>query len=394
MNGRLTPVAEIVGKLAPEGTLSGKLSPQGGLKATLTGEGSLSAVLTPEGGLTAELGTPNYTGSYSVQPGETLHTAGRMMSQDVTGAEIQQGSVSVPDLTVSVTPSLEVANNGMVFATVSGQGTAEALVNPGLITQGASGLVTVSGANTLQLPTLEAQTLEAGGSIDPGVYLTGKQTILPWFFMGTGATKIRDFYDEETALADTLFASWTPSTTAKAIVAAKNVGTFSADMVNHEYILKWIFEFNAVYNSGATLKVIPKKQVIEIYTAIFRRSSNMANLRTGTMNGNATATLYTAPIIEYYNSSGGDALAFTGSYGIYASATAPTFSSSTANAPTVTMKTPAINARCSTTYMATARAKELDQAESKFRVRGELWQTNTEGVLRSIYEDAIVVFNE
>ena len=394
MHGRLTAEGTLSGRVSVVGGVHGSVSADGGLHGSVSTVGGLHGRVTAEQTLTGSVGTPVYSGSYTVAPGETLPTAGKLMEQDVTGADVPQGSVSVADVSVSTPVELSVSSGGLVTGSATGTGIAVATVEEGYVSEGAQGIVTAGGTGSMQLPTLGAQTLEAGDSIDPGVWLTGRQTILPWSFMGTGVTKVEDVFDSgEVALEDTLFASWTPSTTAKAIVATKNVGTFTAHMTTNEYILKWIFEFDNAWNSGATLKVTPIKQVVEIYTGIFRRPSNLANLTSGTFNGNATATIYTAPIIKYYNGSGVQTLAYTASYGIYPAATAPTLSSSTAASPTVTIKMPTVNARCSTTYMSTARAAEIDQANAKYRLRGELWQMDIPGSLRSMYEDLVRTYN-
>ena len=219
-------------------------------------------------------------------------------------------------------------------------------------------------------------------------------TYTEWYWMGAGAELLQTVYNgTAVALEDTLFNGWTPSTTAKSIVSSATAGTFTADMTTYDYLVRWTFDFNNAFQSGATLQVTPIRQYVHLYQGIFRRPSNNSNLTSGTMNGNATATLYTAPICKYYNSSGSVAVGYTGSYGIYPSATAMTFSSSTAASPTVTVKTPAIYARCSTTYMATARAAEIDQANAKYTLKGEIFRMPCGGTLRSMYNELVSGYN-
>lgn len=396
MNGKLTAVGKLNGTLSGSQTLSGTLSGSGSITGHLDAERGVQATIQGTGNVSGRLGMPLYTGSYTVQPGQTLYTAGRMLSQNVTGAEITQGSVSVHDVSITANPSLTVDQNGQVSASVSGSGTVQATVEEGYITEGAQGNVTVTGANTLQLTTKGEQTYEANYSpqtIQSGVFLTGNQTIKKWDFHGFGLEYVSTVYAQTTvALKDTLFNGWTPSTTAKTIVSSATAGTFTADMVNYEYLLKWIFDFNNAYISGATLKVTPIRQRIIIYQGLFRRPSNIANLTSQTFNGNASGTLQTVPIIKYYNSTGAEALAYTGSYGIYCSATSPSYSNATANSPTVTIKTPSVSARCSTTYMATARASEIDQTNAKYTLKGEIWRTSVGGALRQMYEEAVAEF--
>ena len=146
-----------------------------------------------------------------------------------------------------------------------------------------------------------------------------------WNWMGKTYEWMNSPGSFSTTLDKTLFNGWTPSTTAKTIVTSSNLTTFSANMLNYEYLIRWSFQSNVVTNAGATLKVIPKNQAIEIWQSIHRRPSNYANLISKTYNGNACVTALTAPIIIYYNSSGVVTAAYTGNYGLYAAATAATF---------------------------------------------------------------------
>ena len=198
---------------------------------------------------------------------------------------------------------------------------------------------------------------------------------------------VQDLYYHEYTLAETGFNTWTPSTTAKTIVTSATAGTFVADMANYEYIQKWEISFDAAYNSGATLKVQVYKQYGDLYQSIYRRPNSWANIEAQNSNSNAVNTAYSAYLIRYYNSSGALTYAYMGSYGIYGAVAAPTFSSSTSATPTVTVKTPTISARCSTTYMSTARAAELDKANSIVTIKGELYRQEIPGKVRWMYDN-------
>lgn len=198
---------------------------------------------------------------------------------------------------------------------------------------------------------------------------------------------VQDLYYHEYALADTDFNTWTPSNTAKTIVTTKTAGTFHADMSRYEYIQKWDITFNAAYNSGATLKAQVYMQYGDLYQSIYRRPNSWSNIEALNFNSNAVNTAFNAYLIRYYNSSGTLTYAYTGSYGIYGAVTAPTFSSSTSATPTVTVKTPTIAARCSGTYMSTARAAELDKANSIVSIKGELYRQEIPGKVRWMYDN-------
>lgn len=195
-------------------------------------------------------------------------------------------------------------------------------------------------------------------------------------------------YDSgEIALEDTTFNGWTPSTTAKAIMSSVTAGTFVADMDAYEYMLKWECSFRAAYNSGATLKAQVFWEGADLYQKIIKRPSSYANIQAGNFNGNSLVTALSVPFMRYYNTSGTLTYAHTISYGIYPAVGSSTFSSSTSDSPTVTIKTPTYNARCNSTYFATARASELDQANSKFRIVGKLYRSEIPGIIRELYAD-------
>ena len=266
---------------------------------------------------------------------------------------------------------------------------------------------------TLSTPAKVSGDLSGSGKTDghitvppfryPGVY-TGPTTVTPGHGAQVLTTRnllltsditveaipepeyVQDLYYHEYALKDTSFDTWTPSTTAHTIVSTKTAGTFVADMTRYEYIQKWEVSFDAAYNSGANLKIQVYKQYGDLYQSIYRRPSSWTNIETQNFNSNAVNTAYSAYLIRYYNSSGTLTYAYTGSYGIYGAVTAPTFSSSTSATPTVTVKTPTISARCSNTYMSTARAAELDKANSTVTIKGELYRQEIPGKVRWMYD--------
>lgn len=219
-----------------------------------------------------------------------------------------------------------------------------------------------------------AQIAEADANtktlLTEGKYLEGNilVTDTPYELVST-------FYDKTFNLSDdTTFDSWTASTTASAILATANVGTFVADMLNYEYLLWWSVGGAIAHSSGATLKAVPDWEGAELIQAIFRRANSLANIEAGNAAGNATLTTTTAPLNVYYNTSGTKTYTFSNSYGIYPAATNPTFSNATANSPTVTVKRPTLNARCSSSYFATARKAEVDSENTEIRMVCKLYR--------------------
>lgn len=222
---------------------------------------------------------------------------------------------------------------------------------------------------------------------------SGTATFYDYDFLGKMAEFIETVYEDEVALADTLFASWTPSTTAKAIRATQTAKTFAADMARYEYILKWETSFNAVLNEGATTKAQLIWEGADQYQILCKRPNSLANIAAENFNGNTCNTYFTVPFMRYYNTSGVETYTHSISYGIYPGLTASTFSSSTSNTPTVTIKTPTINARCHNSYFTTARAAELNQTESIFKTVGKLYRIEIAGAVREMYKDFFERYN-
>lgn len=222
---------------------------------------------------------------------------------------------------------------------------------------------------------------------------SGTATFYDYDFMGKMPEFMEVVYEDEVALADTGFATWTPSTTAKAIRTTQNVKTFAADMAHYEYILKWETSFNAVLNEGATKKAQLIWEGADQYQILCKRPNSLANIAAENFNSNTCNTYFTVPFMRYYNTSGVETYTHAISYGIYPGLTASSFSSSTSNAPTVTIKTPTINARCNSSYFAVARAPELDQAESKFKTVGKLYRVEIASPLREMYSDFFERYN-
>lgn len=198
---------------------------------------------------------------------------------------------------------------------------------------------------------------------------------------------VRVVCDQEFSLADTNFPNWTPSTTAAAIKASQNITTEVLDMAAYEYILKWETSFFAAYQSGATMKAQVIYETADQYQQIRRQPNNLANLQALNFNSNTCTTYFTCPLMRYYTTAGASTYTHSLSYGIYPALVAATFSNSTSLTPTMTVKTPTINARCNSSYFAVARAPELDQANSKIHMVGKLYRQKIPGEVRAMYEE-------
>lgn len=193
-------------------------------------------------------------------------------------------------------------------------------------------------------------------------------------------------YDKTYKLSATDYATWTPSTSAGVIVASVNATTFEADMATYDYELKWETSFIAAYKSGATMVAQVIYEGADQYQQIRRAPNNLQNIRDLNNNSNVVSTYFQVPFMRYYNTSGTSTYTNAISYGIYPTLVNATFSNSTTETPTVTIKTPSISARCNNSYFAAARAPELDQAKSTIHIVGKLYRKKTPLEIRTMYD--------
>ena len=88
------------------------------------------------------------------------------------------------------------------------------------------------------------------------------------------------------------------------------------------------------------------------------------------------------------------AYTFSNSNGIYPTVQAATFSNSTSDTPTVTVKAPVIYAKCHNSYMTTARAAELDTDKTKLYLTCEVFRVPVGGIARVAYGNLIETYNK
>lgn len=221
----------------------------------------------------------------------------------------------------------------------------------------------------------------------------GTAEFFDYNFMGKHPEFVQTVFNDEVALEDTDFATWTPSTTAASIVASENITTFVADMANYEYFLKWETSINVELQSGATTKAQLIWEGADQYQILCKRPSSMVNIQAMNFNGNVCFTYFTVPIMRYYNTSGTATYTHSISYGIYPVLVASTFSNSTSNTPTVTVKTPSVSTRCYKSYFTEARAAEVDQENTIIKRVGKLYRIEIAGAIREMYTDFYTRFN-
>lgn len=363
--------------------------------------------------------TKPYRGPYVVTPsetGKTLPTSGCTLKQNVIIAAIP-ASYTVKQAAQPVTPPEPTPDAVYTLGTDERIATVGSdkywRVKPKInVTQAgkvAEGEVVGTGGSaypyieaTTITPTKSTQTLGASGS-----YMGGAVTVEPipsqyydmsganaW--MGAGAELVTTFTMADVKLSATSFASWTPSTTATDILATRNAGTFVADMANYDYYLVWETGIPVVVPASTTKKSLPIFTAAYQVQQLFRRPSSFAQIEAGTYSAAACISAYTNNFIRYYGTTQNSATYSWGlSYALYATLTAATFSSSTADSPTVTVKSPKISARCHSTYMSTTSASSIDQTNTIISQKCKVYRVKKQtGFIRGVYEGNVAFINE
>ena len=342
-----------------------------------------------------------YTGPYVVDPtesGRTIPTARRTLRQNVfvspippkyvgSGVRRQGATIIAP----SEREQTAVPKDTYTTGDVKVKAIPSDYIGSGVPALGA----------TAYTPTKTGpQTIEAGK------YLTGDQTIgaipasyydmtgdMAW--LGADATLVHEITPITVALKDTDFNTWSPSTTAATVVASQTLSTASQKYVatdlladdGYNYVHIWNMKMPIVYTGTPTQKALPVFSCGLLIQAIFNRYSSYANLHIGNLNNNVTAQTTLASFLRYYGTTTGT-LTYTNSasYGFYYANVAPTFSSTTATSPTITLKTPTMSARCSTTYMSTANAGLVDKTNTKLTYTCKVYRVKKTFYLQGFYK--------
>lgn len=219
---------------------------------------------------------------------------------------------------------------------------------------------------------------------------------LAW--LGAGAEQVSgQFYEKIDTLDNTLFASWTPSTTAKAIVASVTLSNnkfVAENITDYTYYIIWECGCDIAYDGTEVTTALPLFSRGLIIQALIKRPSSWVNIQASNFDATINQAAYTGTLMRYYNDKSSLTYTWSASYGFYTSATAPTISSTTAVSPTITPKTPSFNARCSNTYFSTGNAAKVDQDDSVWWIRGlKIYRAKTDVFFEGVYKLATSLAN-
>lgn len=374
--------------------------------------------------------------------------------EEPASAEVDVGTARTPASEIVANPTISVDENGVVSASISNSKSITPQVTPGYVSEGIAGTVSVSGSKTLQLdtqaaatvtPTESAQTAVGGHKytlgavqVDPipsgyvgsavprlaathytpskvaqeiaaGQYLSGAQTVDPipsnyhdmsgaLAWLGVDAELVTTLTLADVKLSATDFDTWSPSTTAKDILATRTAGTFVAtDAPNWNYYIVWETTIpEVVYTGSPVNKARPLYLVAVHVNEICRRSSSYANIQSAILNNSINMSAFTASnFLRYYGSTQGSVTYTWGaSYGFYAGITAATLSSASVDSPTITAKSPKVTARCSTTYMSTGNAGLIDKDKTIIKQKAYVYKARIPTLMQGLWNRVIALVNE
>lgn len=248
-----------------------------------------------------------------------------------------------------------------------------------------------TGGGTARFDDATVTTATASDVASGKVFLASDGTITTGTASGGGGglVQVAAFEPIVVKFADTDFHGWTPSTTAKTILAGQTAGTFTAANIDeYDYFIRTRAFVDVQYVAGtATSKGRFAMTCIENWYDYTRRPSTYAQMNAGTKNANAFETVSNLWVSKYYNTAW--TLIYSGAYGIYPANQAPSSSSSSALSPTVTVKTPIITAKCNSTYFSTGMAGNVDQDASTITFESYAYRAEGGYMRNPIYNSLI-----
>ena len=201
---------------------------------------------------------------------------------------------------------------------------------------------------------------------------------LTFDWMGKNPEYISELWSVNTTLDQTGYTTWTPSTTATNIIASETLtNKVATDLEHYDYIFLWLSDCNVAYNNTWTASKGSPLRVVCLYNqAVFRRPSTKANADDGIFNTNVAQQSVVAVYWCYYwSSASAQSLAYTMYCPAYLNSVSTLgFSNTSTLTPNITVKTPPIATRCSTTYFTTANAGKVDQANTTVKAKGYLYR--------------------
>lgn len=299
----------------------------------------------------------DYDGPYQVTPDATeqiLPTKHKSLDDNIVVGAVEQGSVSMNDVSATFNPILTVDDEGIITATVSDTLTLTPTVTTGYVSSAGSGILTASGNTQYQMykRTSDDLTQSAGTITAPLGYYpqnASKTINLKPTVLRPDAQLVQSYTFDKYAVADLELTIPAYTTTAQSLKATENLSpTTSVDTATETVFV--VERFLTIPEYSVTTKA-KGRQEYTYCVYIYDLSRVVAN-RFNAMDGSksvTSATLLFATMSSYrelyWSSASALTLYNSNGYGCYQTPTTPTLSSSV-----LTIKSPVLGVRGSTTY--------------------------------------------
>lgn len=205
----------------------------------------------------------------------------------------------------------------------------------------------------------------------------------------SGITHLGSFPNRVVTLAETDYATWSPSTAVAQAIYYSDVGagTFTAtDIDNIEYLSRIRIYADIQYiSSASTANGRFKKMMGENWYSITKKPSNKANFDSGTKDLIVKENMANTWVCEYYYYTWTQA--YDLQYGFYPQNYTPVVGTGTS--PTVTVRAPRIYVRCGSNYFSTTMAYYVDQQASTFTFKFDYYRVEN-GFQRTIIHDSLI----
>lgn len=299
----------------------------------------------------------DYDGPYEVTPTETdqtLPTQYKTLDENIVVSGVPSGSAQMDDVSATFNPIVTVDDEGIITASVNNTLTLTPTVVPGYVESGTSGTLTAHGNTQYQMykRTSDDLTQSAGTITAPLGYYpqnASKTVNLKLTVLRPDAQLVQSYTFDKMAVDDLELTIPAYSTTAQTIKASANLSpTVSVNPDTESFFV--VEKFLTIPEYSITTKAKGRQEYT--YCVYFYELARVpANTvysidRTGavTSASNIIATMSTYREL-YWSSASALTLYGSNGHGCYQTPTAPTLSGST-----LTIKSPALALRGSTSY--------------------------------------------
>lgn len=194
-----------------------------------------------------------------------------------------------------------------------------------------------------------------------------------WSWMGKNPTKVKNLVNKKVYLKDSAWANWTPTTTTTTLINQENLSSETINTSDYDYTALLLFHSHFEYGSGATQTALVNDFYSNCACCVYGYPTNLTGITNDRISSSTSKVSDVRKGLFYKNTSGGDAFTVSQSYGLYVSTWGGVYSVTESAA---TFVTPNIVARCGNSYFTTANASAVDQDNSYYEMRIELWTSD------------------